>query len=484
MGKPTAAVVLYQAEQARFERSEHRVNHAFDLTKCEIVDPKVTIVEPDGKHVHDWNVMGALESAAVELTITGASTIKLVCEDPKFELLNHPFFAKWMFKKEDVSKSSAKTFSRRSITDSSKSGRYGEEDEEEWILPQRPIDFNLDGIWFRLMGFRVTESKLELSFEDRVAAQLREEVGEAIIRERGKVTRAGFVHELVTAASRHQKVNIGAYIPEEKAAQPIAVTTLAETATDLKESSGKNLGPSDGITVKGAPATTSQLKILNEALEEAVELKAHFKAQVAMLQALCVESEAGKLSPNYFQLEPGNLTTYGTTIQDQVQGFLVNGYSGNGGAIQMETGNTHYNTSEMAQAVQESGAGKATSGNGDYGPSKAEAEHMVRVYGVTASTEGLTGPVTPGVYSFSRGPRETTWDCIQRLASEVSWFAFVRNNALWYVSGEYLLTEQKVKMEVERGKNGVDWVEPDVSIGARDGIATIKVSGRASLWAA
>jgi cell wall-associated NlpC family hydrolase len=41
-----------------------------------------------------------------------------------------------------------------------------------------------------------------------------------------------------------------------------------------------------------------------------------------------------------------------------------------------------------------------------------------------------------GKYTFQRGQvgsPETSWDCIQRLASEVHWRAFVRNNQLWFV---------------------------------------------------
>lgn len=485
MSKKTALEKLAAATVSAFERKEHRPNVHFELTKAELVD------ETNKKL--NWNVFGALKEVPLELTITGASTVKLVCEDPQFELLNDPIFSKWMFQKQLVSKSSAKTYTSRKITDSSKTAKYGEEEEEEWILPTRPIDLNLDGIWFRLAGFQVQETTLTLVFEDRVAAILRREVGRFITVNRGALTRAQFIQMLAKQAE-HNHRNYGkipVFIPEAKITQKVS-PRAAESPSDLKSSANRVLTSHDGITVKGQPATDAQLKILNIALETAVELKAPYKAQAALIAALIVENTVSNPDPGdpndmgVLSMVQSTVSSTGINPFDiaKVCGyFLENGFTGAGGATNIAKTSPHISVGEIAQAVQGSGAGSGSSGEATYGKYAAEAEHAVKVYGASESGEGPGGSTVPGPYAFSRGPAETSWDCIQRLASEVSWYAFVRENTLWYVSGNFLLA-QEARLKVERGKHGVDWVNPHIDIGARDNIAEVEVIGRAALWEA
>jgi len=473
---------LAAAKVPAFERREHRPNVAFEITKAELVDEQ--------NRKLDWNIFGALTEVPLELTITGASVVKLVCEDPYFSLLNDPIFSKWMFKKNEVSKSSARTFSKRRITDSNHTARYGEETEEEWTLPQRPIDLNLDGIWFRLSGFSVSESKLTLVFEDRVAAILRSEVGSLITVNRGSFTRAMFIEKLAKLAERNHRAygKIPLFIPEAKIHQRIAAPTAAEKASDLKSGAARALGPTDGVTVKGQPANPAQLQIMNEALEVAVELRAPFKAQAALIAALIDENDVSNPNPGNPN-DRGPLSLIDSTVASlginpysvaSVCGqFLTGGYAGNGGAINLAHSAPHLSIGEIAHAVQ----GNLESGEATYQKYAAEAEHAVKVYGASESGEGESTSTVTGPYAFTRGPNETSWDCIQRLASEVSWYAFVRENTLWYVSGDFLFA-QEPQLHVERGKHGIDWVNPNIEIGARDRLAEVEVHGRARPWTA
>lgn len=470
---------LAAATVQAFERNEHRPNVHFELTKCEIVD--------ENNKQLDWDVFSALTSAPVSLTYTGASTVQLICEDPEFELLNDPIFSKWMFKKEGVSKSSIKTYSGRKITDSNKTARYGEETEEKWILPEHPIDLNLDGVWFRLSGFQVEETTLTLTFEDRVAAILRKIPGFTTVN-RGDFTRAQFIDKGLNEAE-HENPSYGKikrFIPELKIAQQIAAPEASESASDLKSGAARVLTVHDGITVKGVPATEAQLKIINIGLEVAVALQAPFKAQAALLVAYITENTVG--NP-----DPGNAADEGvlSLLASTAASFHINPYdiaavttqflsgpafTGGPGAIALARSSPHLTAVEIAGIVQ----------GGEYqnsGKFLAEAEHMVRVYGATEATEGAATSTVPGPYAFTRGPNETYWDCFMRLASEVSWYCFVRENTLWYVSGDFLFAQES-RMRVVRGENGVDWVNPNIDIGARDGTAEITVKGRASLWTA
>jgi hypothetical protein len=62
-------------------------------------------------------------------------------------------------------------------------------------------------------------------------------------------------------------------------------------------------------------------------------------------------------------------------------------------------------------------------------------------------------------YEFSRGtsedPNEDSWDCIERLASEVKWHAWMRNGKLWYASDTWL-AEQPPKYLIDEFARGID----------------------------
>lgn len=475
----TALEKLAVSTVRAFERNEHRPNVHFELTRCEIVDENSSRL--------NWDVFGALLSAPVNLTITGASTVKLVCEDPDAELLNDPVFAKWMFRKTGVSKSSTKAYAGRKITDSNKTARYGEETEEKWILPEHPIDLNLDGIWFRLAGFQLQETTLTLTFEDRVAAVLRGVPGFTTVN-RGDFTRAQFIDKQLNEAERANPSygKIKRFIPELKIPQEVAAPTASESAIDLKSSAARVLTVHDGITVKGLPATDAQLKIINAGLEVAVTLKAPFKSQVALLVAYITENMVANPNPGT-AADEGVLSLLASTAAS----FHVNPYdivavttqflagpafTGGPGAIALARSNPHLTAVGIAGIVQ----GGEYQNSGKFLP---EAEHMVRVYGATEASEGGSASTVPGPYAFTRGPNETYWDSFMRLASEVSWYCFVRENTLWYVSGNFLFAQES-RMKIVRGENGIDWVEPNIDVGARDGVAEIVVKGRASLWTA
>lgn len=476
---PQTALEKLAGASVRAEERTERSNAHFELTNCEIVD--------ENNKALDWNVFAGLLTAPVKLTITGASTVELTCEDPHGILLNDPIFSKWMFKKEGVSKSSAKTYGGRKITDSSKTARYGEESEDLWVLPERPIDLNLDGIWFRLAGFRVVETTLILTFEDRVANLLRKTPGFTTVN-RGDFTRAQFIDKQLNEAEAENPSygKIQRFIPELRIKQQIAVATESESAGDLKSGATRSLSVHDGITVKKVPATEAQLHVLNTGLEAAVAVKAPFKAQVALMVAFITENVAANPDPGTPEDE-GALSLLSTTAA----AFHINPYditavstqflsgpafTGGPGASAIARTSPHLSAVEIAGIVQ----GGEYQNSGQWLP---EAEHMVRTFGATASTEGAATSTVPGPYAFTRGPNETYWDCMMRLASEVSWYCFVRENALWYVSGDFLFAQES-RMKVVKGESGVDWVEPNIDVGARDGIAEVVVKGRASLWSA
>jgi hypothetical protein len=59
----------------------------------------------------------------------------------------------------------------------------------------------------------------------------------------------------------------------------------------------------------------------------------------------------------------------------------------------------------------------------------------------------------------------------------------VRQNRLWFVSGDYLF-QQDPQLTIERGENGVDTIDLNLDMGARDSIAQCTVNARTDMWAA
>lgn len=483
MSKMTPLEHLAVSSVRNFERKEARPNAHFEETSCTIID--------QANQALNWPVIAGAKEMPLEMTITGASSVKVVLEDPHFQLLNDPIFANWMFKRDGASKSSAKKFSRRSITDSAKAGRYGEEAEQEWILPERPIDLHVDGVYFRLAGFQVQETTLTLTFEDRLAAMLRAMVGRVVSHDRGKLTRAQFIVLLVREAERHFKAHVPIFCPEEKLVQQIAEPTQQQEAKDNSSSAVKTVGSNDGITVKGKPASPAQLAVINELLEVCEEEKASGKAQLALFYAAIGETECGEQAGTYQDNGAGHTGVLQGPVGEwnphdtkgQAKAFL-NGGKGFNSAKDIIKKEPKATPAQIAVEVERpsvwpDNAYAKEEGSQHFLP---EAEKIFHAAGGSASGEGaLGGPTVEAVYAFTRGPYENSWDCIQRLASEVSWYAFIRNNQLWYVSGDFLMA-QAPGMTIERGQDGIDWIEPHIEIGAHDGVAETVVRGRASLW--
>ena len=96
----------------------------------------------------------------------------------------------------------------------------------------------------------------------------------------------------------------------------------------------------------------------------------------------------------------------------------------------------------------------------------------------------LTSTTRTMPYEFSRGSpdqRESSWDAIQRLASEVAWTAFMRAGTLWFVS-EPWLAAQPPRYRFGLGSRGVI----DITFGAdsRRASAEATVIANAKRWSA
>ena len=79
--------------------------------------------------------------------------------------------------------------------------------------------------------------------------------------------------------------------------------------------------------------------------------------------------------------------------------------------------------------------------------------------GLGDATGGMTGGTRSLPYEFSRGSsdqKETSWDCIGRLADEVGWQRFMRRGTLWFVSQKWLAAQKPVYRLHEFSRGVVD----------------------------
>jgi hypothetical protein len=324
------------------------------------------------------------------------------------------------------------------------------------------------------------------SFEDRVASKLRQKSGVKSWN-RSQHTRAQFVAALCREA------DVEYFIPELNVEQPVAVNLNANGNQTQTQVTGKTISSSAHLTVKGSPATRTQRHIASAVLSVAHKLNAPYNAMVAMIYAAMGESDLGMSTGGggVFQTT-GVPSAYsgGTDYLGQAHGFLTGGTSfGSPGAIKAANrGDAVWQVANETEVnavwLKNRGDSYASQFPGGQAQGLSEAQAFVDAYGgpnTTGSTS--TTSSSTGNYAFTRGVNEDSWDCIQRLASEVAWYAFARQNKLWFVSGNYLF-QQESQLTAEMKKDGVMWIDVDLDMGARDQIAQCDIYAEADLWAA
>lgn len=440
-----------------------------------------------GKTIFTFKLGDRVTDLRLNLDTTQASTVEIDLEDADFTLLDDPLFANWAFDVQDVSLSSAKKFKPTRLTNSTSTAYLGDSADLEWVLGQKPIDFEIGAVAFRLCGIQTQQTTVTLPFEDRTASFLRDQKGHKSW-DRSQHTRAEFVAMLCREAG------VDYWIPELKVAQPVETATSSSSTTqDPVNPNGKGLARTASLTIFNLPMTDAQKNVANILLGECHRLNAPLVCWQAILYAGIGETKLGATASTYANNSAGATgVLQGTNAHwdinphdtaGQADSFLQGGFGFASSLALAKSGIT--DMAEIAVKTEEpsiwpSNAYAQEAGWNDQ-QVRNEVDKIIAAYGGPALSD--TGVSTTGSYAFTRGTNETSWDCIQRLASEVAWYAFVRQNRLWFVSGNYLFS-QVPQMVIQAGKNGVDYIDLDLDLGARDQIAECTVTARAHLWSA
>ncbi len=343
----------------------------------------------------------AITSANLERTLEGASSVTLSVHDPNHKLLR------------------------------------------DKIRDER-LDLRIDGMYFRLVEIDKAGPDFTLTFEDREVAYLRSYNGTSHPKKvlRDLVTRAEFVKRLVRTVEQ-QKIPV--YIPELHRTQPIAKAASVSSSqssstpdqTDALGTAG--LDRSADLTVKGVAANQGQMQAAESAMTSAVSYGATNEVLTGLIMALINETTItdppGGLadSAGWLQLQasdhpgvdPHNLDTV-------VKIFVTEGFTGAGSALDLSN---KYGTAEWVGKVMWM-YNATTYPGAQY---EAEARKWVEAFtgeGIPQSSKGdvSTKTVTSTKkYEFEVAKQETYWACIQRLAEEVRWRAFMSAGIFYYI---------------------------------------------------
>jgi len=420
---------------------------------------------------HGLDIAPAITGASLELTIEGASVLEVTVDDTDRAIQNSRTLNQWAWGDND----------------------FG---EETWVIRGRNVDVRFDGVWYRLVNPRKAGSQLTLTFEDRAVSWLRNRTG-PLKATRGDVTRAEFILRMLNKVRTDGgRQAIPWVIPELHKAQPIARYTVSptqvrttveggdRTGSEYKASAGgaskydRKYGPNERITFREA-----------RMIFESVGMSPRAALQMAYI---CLGESAGG-DPN--GIRPGVMNFGGDGGTGMVQITPIAG-GWNPSSAEYRLWQSLGSTEGMKNPIRNAKVAKALYDNYGLQPwvrtrywyqAQAVPKDVKSVGkvsgppGSTVTTETTSGRVKP--YEFTVGRHETFWDAIQRLVQEVRWRAFIRRGTFWLAS-EPDLFDQEPEIVIVEGEDGVDSIDWDLDLYARNSIGACTVQCRADRWTA
>jgi len=390
------------------------------------------------RRASDLQVRGAITGITLERTLEGASSLQLVLRDPDRRL-----------------------FSRRErrvrpLSSAGRQRRSPVERDEAWNplsppdLVSRAMDVHLDGATFRMVGaaYQHQSQEVTLTFEDRIAYLLKRKHGERRAS-RAKVTRAQFVLSLL----REVKLARPPFVcPELLVRQPIgkpepAVSTGTPATTTEP---GGGFPPGAKLTVKGRPASAAQRRRMDGILAEAASLGASADVMAACLACATQESVMGEQAgttgnDDMGLMQQGRNWIPASDVMNPrlvTNAFLMSGTPAAKGKGQAPGYKRKHGSLTRLPGGFDAAIKAVQVSVGGYGPWEKESRAAVKAWG--GPSAGADGAGTPSggdrtrSYQFAREADESSWEAIQRLASEVGWRFFIVGQAVYFMSDQAL----------------------------------------------
>jgi hypothetical protein len=342
----------------------------------------------------------------------------------------------------------------------------------------RSVDVKLDGLWFRLAKLQKQGDDLVLTLEDRDISILRSKKGPRKAASRAKVTRAEYVLQLIRSVKTHR---IPFTIPDLHKTQPVHRPNKQEKKQirDRRRSKGFD----DGTVLEGLQGTlnASQLNNASRAISVADDLNAPDKATLALIEACMIEG------PDFNNPKGGEGTSVGMlqltdahyggdphkrrNIEKIVTDFLKDGFTGQGGAIELARKHPSWSAGKIAQTCQ----GSAFPAR--YDKVRGKARLILKAWGSTAGTATVFRK-----FEFKVEKKENYWEAIQRLAKDVNRRAFFSSGRFYYISEKHLFEEQRARYRFSEDSDGITNIDFDWD--RRKKVAKATVSCRIDRWGA
>jgi hypothetical protein len=421
------------------------------------------------KKVLDLDIKRAIESITINRTIDGANTIEISLRDPKRLIF-----------KESVGRS------RRRIDDPNEPNPIDEGWNEinQVDVIGRAVSVELDGCSFRLVkvGWDSVNNQTTLTFEDRMIYWLRRKKGHSLRVSRNEVTRAQFILRLL----RQVQVEKMPFICPELFERQAIAKIKSEKASPDPDTKGGFDGKAN-LTVKGVKATNEQRRNMATAFEAAESVKGCTDKILEALACTCTTESLVQNLPGGDQDSRGIIQVQdrtaafahvtNTNIASCVIGWMKKGYGRFGGAVEYSKKHPHARPGLIAAAVQYLETNVKL-----YSPWEAEAKKWVRAWNGSAG-ESASSADTSYVksYQYARAKDEDSWTCIQRLAEEVGWKAFIVGRSFYFMSIEQLY-QRRVRHLIKPGDGSYVSIQADMDWGKEVNTATLVVF--ADRWAA
>ena len=234
----------------------------------------------------------------------------------------------------------------------------------------------------------------------------------------------------------------------------------------------------EDLTIKGVAADPEQKRNMEVVIDTASGVDgAGNRSVLAAIVAVIQESACKNLdygdrdSKGILQVRDSTAGPAGIdnkNIEECVEYFMEKGFWGKGGAIAVARNNPSMNAGDIAQQVQGSGVPDA------YKKWLSEGKEWLEAYTGGFLTGGTNGSYRKS-FQYEREENENNWDCIQRLAGDVEWRAFMNGKAFYYMS-ETLLFQRRTRYTIRAGDPALIDLEYDMDWGKPVNEATLTVA--------
>jgi cell wall-associated NlpC family hydrolase len=338
------------------------------------------------------------------------------------------------------------------------------------------FDIELDGLFFRLVKVGRHQHSLTLTFEDREVAILRDITG-ALKARNAKVTTPEFARQIVRQAKPH----IPFYCPQLHKRVPIHTAAEARSNDAAKRATRQpGFGSSSDITVKGEKADSAQIHVIETTLDVGSSLKAPEQVMVAAVMCVTQENDARNSgSAGAFQQNP-DWPGDARDVANAARNFYARAPTYKGGAIAYFRKHPRTDLGTMVQAIQQSAFPSA------YAKWEHEASRTVHLYSNGSRPIDGTDPQAAADANrqkpLERKPKENSWDCLGRLAGDISWRRYVSAGIVYFIS-EPAAFASMPRMTVAEGAPGIESIDDwDYDLGKP--ITELTVHAFADAWEA